>query len=159
MIMTESDKALIISMYNNKKRTDDIIRMLPYTESEARRYIRELRQQGLLKRENKATESPQQLAVLQAYNDGLITVAEIAEEIGGNEQSVRNALSALGLSCKRPKHNYKQRPRFSFAELSKKTQQIITAIQDGKAGGDICLQFNISRQYLSEVKKKYLRSE
>ncbi len=156
--MTEADKFLIITMYNNKKPTADIVRMLPYKESVARRYIRELRQQGLLKRENKATESPQQLAVLQAYNDGLTTVAEIAEEIGGNEQSVRNALSVLGLSCKRPKHNYKQRPRFSFTELSEKTQQIITAVKDGKASGDICLQFNISRQYLSEVKKKYLQN-
>ncbi len=156
--MTESDKALIIYMYNNKKRTADIIRMLPYSEREAKRCIRELRQQGLLKRENKAAESPQQLAVLRAYNDGMTTVAEIAEGIGGNEQSVRNALSALGVSCKRPKHNYKQRPRYSFAELSEKTQQIITAIQDGKASGDICRQFNISRQYLSEIKKKYLQN-
>lgn len=152
--MTESEKGLIISMYNNRYKVSEIVQMLPYKEGTSMRFIKELRQKGLLKKENRQRFTPRQIEVQKLHSEGY-NAHKITEQTGYALTTIYQTLSDLKLSCPRPKHNYKKRVEVTLDKLSSKTQQILAAVKSGKKSRDICQEFQITRQYLSLLKKKY----
>ncbi len=152
--MTEQDKILIQKLWVSKQPISCIIRMLPYPESEARKMVKALRDDGTLtdevRKKNGATE------ILRLYNSGITSPYDIAEKSGYTYNTVKAILHRQKVSRKRPLHNYKSRTPTDITTLNAKTQEIISALKNGESCSIIAKKHNVSRQYVSKIKKKYV---
>ena len=148
--MTQQDRELIIQLWNKRTPIAKIVQMLPYEPKIARRYIREVKESGELKSENRVLNDRD--LVVQAYNSGMTNHYEIARTYGINIDCVITYLSKAKLQRTRPPHNYKKR------ELPEKTRQIIAEIQQGVKLTEIAKKHGVTRQFVSNVKIKYCNS-
>lgn len=152
--MTHQDRELIIRLWNNRMSINKIVRMLPYSPTVARQYVKEVKASGALKAENRVPNDRE--LVVQAYKGGMTNHYEIAETYGINYDCIRVYLNGANIHRQRPPHNYKQRKRLKVQELPEKTQQIITALKDGTPNAEVARNHGISRQFVWKVKKKYV---
>lgn len=146
--MTQQDRELIIRLWNNRMSINKIVRMLPYKPTVAKQYVKEVKESSELKAENRAPT--QREIVVTAYKNGMTNPHEIAEHFGYNFDTVQTFLARAKLNRKRPPKNYKQRTGVD------RTQQIITAINDGKSNAEIARQFGVTRQWVYTIRKKYV---
>ena len=153
MIMTKDEIALVMELWNSGKSIGEIARLLPYKEYIAKREISELKKKGILKGRSGKSRENTQARVLQAYKDGITSPYEIAEMCGVGVGHIRNVLSQSKVKNQRPKHNYKQR------KVCQNTQAIITALKSGKTAKEIVSEFGVSKQYVYEVKGKFVKEK
>lgn len=151
--MTESEIKLVERLWASGKGVGEIARLLPYKEYIAKREIAELKKKGVLKGRSGKSQANTQARVLQAYNDGITSPYEIAELCGVSVGYIRKVLSQAKVKVGRPKHNYKQ------SKLCENTQAIITALKSGKRVREICDEFGVSKQYVHEVKNKFVKEQ
>ena len=151
--MTESEIKLVERLWANGKGVGEIARLLPYKEYIAKREIRELKRNGVLKGKSGKSQANTQARVLQAYNDGITNPYEIAELCGVGVGYIRNVLSQATVKIQRPKRNYKQR------KLCENTQAIIDRLKSGKKVREICDDFGVSTQYVYQVKNKFVKEQ
>ena len=151
--MTESEIKLVERLWASGKGVGEIARLLPYKEYIAKREISELKKKGVLKGKSGKSQAITQERILQAFNDGITSPYEIAELCGVCRRYVYNVLSQAKVKIQRPKHNYKQR------KLCENTQAIITALKSGKRVREICDEFGVSKQYVYEVKNKFVKEQ
>lgn len=151
--MTEQDKNLIIRLWESGEPSSSIVRLLPYDAQTAKSMIMELRQNGVLKGRSGKTATKTWEKVLRAYNDGITSPYDLAEMFLLKVSTVNNILGSSGLKRQRPKHNYKQR------KVCENTKAIITALKSGKRVREICEDFGVSKQYVYEVKNKFVKEQ
>lgn len=146
--MTQQDRELIIKLWNNRMSINKIVRMLPYSPTVARQYIKEVKESGALKAENRVP-TQEQLCVM-AWQNGMTNPHEIAETFDINYNCVQTYLKDAKLQRKRPSTNYKKR------NAPERRQQIIQALNDGKSNAEIARQFGVTRQWVYTIRKKYV---
>ena len=151
--MTESEIKLVERLWASGKGVGEIARLLPYKEYIAKREISELKRNGVLKGKSGKSQAITQARVLQAYNDGITSPYEIAELCGVCVGYEYNVFSRAEVIIQRPKRNYKQR------KLCENTQAIITALRSGKRVREICAEFGVSKQYVYQVKNKFVKEQ
>lgn len=142
--MTESDKSLIIRLWNGGVPVTQIPKMLPYKLCEGKAMVAELRANGTLA--PRTRESKQEL-VASAYRNGMKNPYEIAETYGLTYTTVRHYLLRSGIKRPYPKKQY--RPKGS----QERTKQILAALSE-KSQSEVARQFGVSRQYVSALKKR-----
>lgn len=148
MIMTQQDRELIIRLWNNRMSINKIVRMLPYKPTVARQYVKEVKESGALKAENRVPT--QREIVVTAYKNGMTSPHEISETFDINYNCVQTYLKDAKLQRKRPPKNYKKR------NAPERRQQIITAINGGKSNAEIAREFGVTRQWVFYIRKKYV---
>lgn len=152
--MTEQDKNLIQKLWVGKQPISCIIRMLPYPEGEARKMVKALRDDGTLTDEVRKKNGTAE--ILRLYNSGITSPYDIVEKSGYALNTVKAILQRQKIHRKRPLHNYKSRTPTDITTLNAKTQEIITALKNGEGCAAIAKKHDVSRQYVSKVKKKYV---
>lgn len=142
--MTESDKALIIRLWNGGVPIAEICKMLPYKAMNIKQMVGELRKDGTLPPRERGNK--RQL-VVDAYNGGMTNPYEIAETYGLTYGTVKGYLSQAGLKRPYPKHHYRPKPN------GEKTAQILASLET-KSQSEVARQFGVSRQWVSALKKR-----
>lgn len=154
--MTESEKALIVRLWENGQTMEKIIRMLPCSNGKARAYILELQQNGTIKGRSGKTREKTLERVLQAYNGGISNPYEISQELNLAFSTVSIALHELGIRRKRPPHNYKKRKKFAICDLTERVKKVLCELAEGKGVRETARNNGISAQRVSTIKKEYL---
>lgn len=139
--MTESDRAQIVKLWEARVPAYRIIMTLPYKTSVARAMIKELKDDGTLKKRDTTKVD----IVANAYRNGMTNTREIAEVYGISLNTVYCYLSRRGIKTGRPEHNYKK---------DEKTLQIVEEIKSGKGFSEIARQFGCTRQWVYLVKNR-----
>lgn len=152
--MTEQDKTLIQKLWVSRQPISCIIRMLPYPENEARKMVKALREDGTLTDEVRKKDGTAE--IMKLYHSGVTSPYEIAEKSGYALNTVNDVLQRQKLGRKRPPHNYRKRMPTDITTLNAKTQEIVTALKHGEVSSIIAKKYNVSRQYVSKIKKKYV---
>lgn len=147
--MTDHEKLICSTLWNDGESITSIAKILPYRIGTAKRLIKDLIESGYLPPRKKGELVKERLR--QLVKSGITDSYAIATILGITHQTASTYKSQIGLHTPRPKKNY--RPTV----LSVKTQQIIADLQNGINQKEIQLKYNVSRQYVSEVKKKYVK--
>lgn len=149
--MTESEKDLIIRLWESGKTIKEIILFFPYPKDYLRNEVRELKKQGVLVGRSGKTKQKTTQKMLDLYNDGIRNPYEIASRLNVCPKYVNNRLSSCHLSRGKPKQNYKPK------SVNEKTAAIINDIKNGKKIKEIASSYDISRQYVYAIKNKYVK--
>lgn len=152
--MTEKDKNLVVTLWQSGEPIERIIRLLPYPICTSRKYINELRNQGVLTNENRIKKKAID-KVMQLYNSGVTNPYEIADMTGYSFYTVRSALVKAGLDRKRPEHNYKATPLKPYDKISDNSKIIVDLLEQGKGCSEIARLVGCSRQNVFVLKKKF----
>lgn len=157
--MTESERRLIIDLWESRMKIEDIVRMLPCDANTARGYIRALRQEGVLATEKHRRAELTREIIRTAYNNGETNPYNLARTYHLSAYTVKDILVSLGLERQRPKRNYKKRNPTNIAKLCAKTQAICADITAGATVKEIMARYGVTRQYVSLLKKKYFKEK
>lgn len=157
--MTESEKSLVISLWNSGETMASIIQVLPYSKYRARQEIKQLQQDGILVGRSGKTQSKTKEKILCLYNDGITSPYEIAEILNFKVGTVNTILSNAKLDRKRPEHNYKKRKQTNFNLLCDKTKEIIVSLQEGLSVREVAKKFDVATQYVYEIKGKFVKEQ
>lgn len=157
--MTQSEIKQIVEMWESGNSISTIVRCFPYKPQTVKREITELRQNGVLKGRSGKTQEKTQERILQVYNSGITSPYEIAKKL---EMHAPSVISTIGLLVRlgkiekrtRPKHNFKKRKPTDFDKLCDKTREIFCELEKGLSGGAIARKYGVSRQWVSQIKKK-----
>lgn len=133
-----------------------IYRLLPYKPKVIRQQLAELRQKGVLGERTQVGRNISREKILLAYKDGK-TPFEIANELDCSTTTVYTALREQGIMLERPKH-YKKR-EVKVEMLCDNTQAIIKCLKEGKRVCEVAREFDVTKQYVSFIKNKYLIKE
>jgi DNA-binding CsgD family transcriptional regulator len=155
--MSESEIKLVKELWESGNTIRQIARLLPYKEYIAIKKIQELRRNGGLSEKGGRTYENTKAKILQLYNDGIKNCEQIGKILCLSKDYVRNILVAEKLNRKRPQHNYNKRKPVDISTLCDKTQKIVQELNNGKPIKDIAKSQNVSRQYVSALKNKYLK--
>ncbi len=142
--MTESDKSLIIRLWNGGVPIAEICKMLPYKALHIKQMVGELRKDGTL---SPRVRGNKRQLVVDAYNGGMTNPYEIAETYGLTYGTVRHYLFKGGVKRPYPKRQYRPKP------TTDKTMEILAALET-KSQIEVARQFGVSRQYVSALKKR-----
>lgn len=151
--MTSEEISLIKRLWESGKGATTIAKLLPYKEHTTIKEINKLRQNGVLDGRSGKTKEKTKSKILQAYNSGITSPHDIAEMFDLKVSTVNTVLSNSRLNRKRPKHNYAKR------ELSERTKQILTDIKSGVVLSEVAIKHNVTKQWVSKIKKKYYERE
>lgn len=157
--MTESERRLIIDLWESRMKVEDIVRMLPCDQKTARKYIKALREEGVLAREKHRRAELTREIILTAYNNGETNPYVLAKTYHLSAYTVKDILVSFGLERQRPKRNYKKRNPTDITKLCEKTQAVCDEIRNGVSASAICEKYKVSRQYVSLLKKKYFKNK
>lgn len=152
--MTEQEKNLIIALWENGTPVNSIVRMLDCKQCYAKQYIKELRDNGTLTKENRRKNATE--IVVNVFNKGETNPYKIAEITGYKVTTVRTLLNGAHISIPRGKRN---RPPTKISSLCELTQLIIEDIKSGEKFSQIAKNHNVSRQYVYKVKDKYVKEK
>lgn len=152
--MTENDKNLIVSLWENGEPISHIIKMLPYSTETARQMIVDLRKNNVLKLENRSNRAGG-WRIVKMYNDGITNPYEIAEKLNYSINTVQIVLSKAKLGRERPKHNYKKTRTLTYDELCDNSRKIIDLLKIGKDCTEIARMLGCTRQNVFIIKKKF----
>lgn len=147
--MTESDKTLIIRLWNGGVPVKKIPYMLPYRHGEGAAMVAALRADGTLS--ERTRENKEQL-VAAAYESGMTDLEELAENYGLTPKTVRVYLHRCGIKRGVPKKYKGHKP-------CAKTVEILREMESGKTQSEIARQFGVSRQYVAILKKRLENAE
>lgn len=153
--MTESERRLIIDLWESRMRIDEIVKMLPCDQKTARAYIKALKDEGVLAAEKHRSKELTRQVIKTAYENGERNPYELARTYHLSAYTVKDILVSLGLERQRPKRNYKKRNPTNIAKLCAKTQAICADITAGATVKEIMAKYGVTRQYVSLLKKKY----
>lgn len=156
--MTESEKRLIIDLWESRMKVEDIVRMLPCDTATARGYIKALRAEGVLTAEKHRGKELTREIIKTAYENGERNPYVLAKTYHLSPYTVKDILVGLGLERHRPKTNYKKRKPTDIAKLCVKTQDICEEIAKGTKPKEITEKYGVTRQYVSLLKKKYFKN-
>ena len=157
--MTESEKRLIIDLWESRMKIADIVKMLPCDEKTAKGYIRALKDEGVLAAEKHRNANITREVIRTAYENGDRNPYELARKLHLSAYTVKDILVKLGLERQRPKRNYKKRNPTNIAKLCEKTQGICADLTAGATVKEIMEKYGVTRQYVSLIKKKYFKGE
>ena len=152
--MAEQDKNLIIALWENGTSVNSIVRMLDCKQYYAKQYIKELRDNGTLTKENRRKNATE--IVVNVFNKGETNPYKIAEITGYKVGTVRTLLNSAHISIPKGKRN---RPPTKIYALLAFTQLIIEEIKSGEKFSQIAKNHNVSRQYVYKVKDKYVKEK
>lgn len=152
--MTEQEKNLIIALWENGTPVNSIVRMLDCKEYHARQYIKELRNNGTLTKENRRKNATE--IVVNVFNKGETNPYKIAEITGYKVSTVRTLLNGAHITIPKGKRN---RPPTKISSLCELTQLIIEDIKSGEKFSQIAKNHNVSRQYVYKIKDKYVKEK
>ena len=152
--MTEREKNLVVTLWQSGEAIEKIIRLLPYKEGVSRRYVKELRDNGVLTQENRGKRTAK-VKVLELYNNGMTNPYEISEESGYSISTVRSVLARLKLNRSRPKHNYKRRERARYDKLCENSKRIVNLLEQGKSCAEVARLLGCTRQNVFITKKRF----
>ena len=152
--MNNKDKELIITLWQSGEPIEKIIRLLPYPIGTSRRYIRELREQGVLTKGNRNKRTAKE-KIMEIYNSRTINPYEIAEISGYSFSTVRFVLSHAGLGRERPIHNYKATPSMPYERICENSKQIVDLLERGMGCAEIAKIVGCTRQNVFILKKKF----
>lgn len=156
--MTESEKRLIIDLWESRMKVEDIVRMLPCDQKTARGYIKALKDEGVLSAEKHRGKELTREIIKTAYENGERNPYVLARTYHLSPYTVKDILVGLGLERHRPKTNYKKRKPTDIAKLCVKTQDICDEIAKGAKPKEITEKYGVTRQYVSLLKKKYFKN-
>lgn len=133
-----------------------IVRLFPYKQVHIKKIINELRQNGVLKPRKEHRREYVQQKILSLYNSGIRNPTLIAKELNLKYSTIKNHLTNLKLKRQRPEHNYNKRKKVDINTLCDKTKEIVKQLKNGVEAKDIVKTQNVSRQYVAQIKNKYL---
>lgn len=157
--MTESERRLIIDLWESRMRIDEIVKMLPCDEKTARGYIKALKDEGVLAAEKHRSKELTRQVIKTAYDNGEHNPYELARTYHLSANTVKTILVSLGLERQRPKRNYKKRNPTDIGRLCVKTQEICAEIANGATAKELTAKYGVTRQYVSLLKKKYFKEK
>ena len=142
--MTDKELEQVKRMWAQGQSAVQISRVLPYKEYLTLQEIGRLKKGGVLPPRN--VQELRASAVIAEFAENR-NLQEIADKLGLSLGYVRNILTRKGI--KHPK-------TIEFVERQKsdKTLQIIDELAQGKTLGQISKKHGVSRQYVSQVKKR-----
>ena len=140
--MTESDRVQIKRLWDAGLPERQIVQMLPYNGTTARKMIAEMKSDGSLQKRHGIMRNN----VIETYKRGVKSPYKIAEMYGLTYYTVTTYLSNAGLHRQREPRNYKKNDR---------TLEIIEMLKAGKSQAEIARQFGVSRQWVSVAKKRW----
>ena len=152
--MTEREKNLVVTLWQSGEPIEKIIRLLPYPIGISRRYIRELREQGVLTKSNRNKITAKE-KIIEIYNNGTINPYDIAEISGYSFYTVRYVLSHAGLCRVRPVHNYKTTSPMPYERICDNSKQIVDLLERGMGCAEIAKIVGCTRQNVFILKKKF----
>lgn len=156
--MTESERRLIIDLWESRMKIADIVKMLPCDEKTARGYIKSLKDEGVLAAEKHRNKELTRQVIKTAYDNGEHNPYELARTYHLSANTVKTILVGFGLKRKRPKRNYKKRNPTDIGRLCVKTQEICAEIANGATAKELTAKYGVTRQYVSFLKKKYFKN-
>lgn len=152
--MTENDKNLIITLWENGEPISHIIKMLPYPTETARQMVVDLRKNGVLELDRRSNRAGG-WRILQMYKEGTTNPYEIAEKLNYSINTVQLILSSAKLGRKRPEHNYKKTRMLTYDELCDNSKRIVDLLREGKDCTEIARIVGCSKQNVFLVKKRF----
>ena len=156
--MTESERRLIIDLWESRMKIAEIVKMLPCDEKTARAYIKALKDEGVLAAEKHRNWAITKQLIKTAYDNGEHNPYELARTYHLSANTVKTILVGFGLERQRPKRNYKKRNPTDIGKLCVKTQDICDEIAKGTKPKEITEKYGVTRQYVSLLKKKYFKN-
>lgn len=147
--MTEIEKRTIKKLWDAHVPLKKIPQMFPYKPYTVTKQIKEMRESGELEERG---YKKGRLWVVELYKSGVTNPYEIAEELGYSISTVKKYLKQAHLGRKRPPHNYVS------VKKSDKTEKIIEKLKEGRAVFQIAKDFEVSRQWVSYIKKREERN-
>lgn len=152
--MTEQERNLIIKLWENGTPINSIIHMLDCKQCTAKQYIKELKESGILKKENRKRRSVD--IIINVFNKGETNPYQISEITGYSVNTVRTVLHNAHIPI--PKSKRKRSPT-DVNTLCQLTQTIIREIESGEPCSEIAKYYNVSRAYVYKVKQKYVKEQ
>ena len=147
-MLTEKDIADIKQKWEVGVSINRIIRSMPFSAIKARQLLNDMRTDGMLPpRERKnGTE-----LVVAAYQSGVRNPYEIAEMLGYAHNTVVCYLNKTGVKrCRNATNWNKRKP----TECSQQTKEIQRLLADGTKACEVAKMFGISKQRVSQIKKR-----
>lgn len=141
--MTEADRVQIKSLWDNGLPIEQIVRMLPYTPTEARSIINLLRTEGELSPRHKKRIGVKKLG--NAYISGITDIDELATMFGYTRSTVIEYLKYAGIKRERPK-----KYRTSLGDTARAITEDIMLGE--KSLYKIATEYGVSRQYVHQLK-------
>ena len=152
--MNEKEKKQILAMWEEGMSINAIVRLLPYKQYVAREKIKQLRESGYLQGDVHRKRAKTIERILTAYNEGNMCVKELSKMCGVSMTTIRKALANNGIRIKRAKTRQKG---IIHKKLCKRTADIVNALKNGKTMSQTANEFNVSKQYVHQVKTKILK--
>lgn len=149
--MEESIKRKIVSMWESRMSVKAIIRSLPLTEKEALQLVNELKADGTLQKRDRHKMLEEQ--VVSEYNRGTTDKTELCAVFGIAKPTLFKIAKNNGIRFVRPAKNHKKR------ELNQKAKYIIEDLRNGVKSKQIQARYGVSRQYVSQLKKRIEEEE
>lgn len=147
--MTESEKNLVIRLWDSGATIGEIVKLLPYKEYIAKEYIREMKSQGILVGRSGKSQAKTLAKAINLYNSGITNVCEIAELLGMKKRSVETIFRKGNFKRPRPKHNYRE------TNICDKSRAILDDIRQGEMSlSEIARKHNVNRQWVWQLKNK-----
>lgn len=143
--MTEADRVQIKSLWDNGLPIEQIVRMLPYTPTEARSIINLLRTEGELPPRHKKRIGVKKLG--NAYISGITDIDELATMFGYTRSTVIEYLKYAGIKRERPK-----KYRSTLGDTARAITEDIMLGE--KSLYKIASEHGVSRQYVHQLKRR-----
>ena len=153
--MTESEKILVVNLWEEKKPIKYIVSLLPYKPYVARKQIKEMVENGELKQRRCRDKERSKNKILEIYNNKTKNIYEIAKETNLSFNYVRDILYRCGIRRKRPEKNYKKRKQTTFEDLSNNSKEILLELKNGKTARQISKEKDISTQWIHKLKSQH----
>lgn len=154
MNITEQDKAILIEMWNNRVSVERISQLLPYKANTVRNIIQELLKDGILNRANRVKTLRDRITDM--YLSGVTDMDELAEMFETSKNYVSNCLRDNKINHKRKTVYKKRKPN---ERIDERTQAIIDELKKGKSQTEIAKKFNVTRQWVFSIKKRFLKEQ
>lgn len=152
---SESERNMVVTMWNNGQPVSAIARLLPYSIPVVRREVRLMVERGEITKIKNRVSNATTASILIAYDQGVKDPREIANLVGCAYNTAKVILTMNHKSIPR-KSKYK---KHTVEDLSPKTQDVIRDILYGKKAKEITGKHGVSRQYVSELKGKIERGD
>ena len=151
--MTENEIALIKRLWDNGQTIGSIARLFPYKEYIVKREIQALKKSGVLSGKSGKNKELTLQKLKETYESGITNPYEMAKTLDMSVGTIREYLGDLGIKLGRNKKNYNK------TKLCEKTNIIIEELKNGKTARQISQQYQVSTQYVYEIKGKFLKGE
>ena len=145
--MDRAIKKEIIRLWDAMLPLEQIYQMLPCKLVDAKRYVANLREEGVLKARHKKEKSLQ--LVVEAYRNVTTDVDELAEMFSFTRGTIKQYLFEAGIHRNRPSTYHLTKEK----KPSKRKAEIMRQIKEsGLSQSAIAKKYGVSRQYIHQLK-------